>query len=84
MYDDGKGNLIGAGTGTINYDTGAIDFTAKPNAEFIVSAKYGSVLSGNTSTSSFNTIEDVSAISTSSKVETKVSMKVSGYALNAR
>ena len=26
-YDDGKGNLIGTATGTINYETGALDFT---------------------------------------------------------
>ena len=84
MYDDGFGRLTGAGRGTIDYDTGAISFTAKPNTEFVVSARYGSALTGNTSTAYFNTIEDVSAISTNDKIETKVKMRVSGYALKSK
>ena len=32
MYDDGNGNLVGAGTGSINYETGSVDFTSFPNA----------------------------------------------------
>jgi hypothetical protein len=47
MYDDGYGNLTGAGTGTINYETGAIDFTNAPvNAEFVVSVLHTSPFSG--------------------------------------
>ena len=47
MYDDGYGNLTGAGTGTINYETGAIDFTNAPvNAEFVITALYTSPFSG--------------------------------------
>ena len=46
MYDDGAGNLIGVGSGVINYETGAMDFTAMPNAEFVVSATYLSAHSG--------------------------------------
>ena len=46
MYDDGKGNLSGAGNGTINYETGEIKFTAVPNAEFVVSCSSKSAHSG--------------------------------------
>lgn len=81
MYDDGKGNLMGVGMGTINYETGAIDFIAKPNAEFVVSARYGSVLTGKINTRSSNTILDISARSLNNLVETLVTVKVNGYAL---
>ena len=84
MYDDGFGKLIGAGNGTIDYGSGAVSFTAKPNSEFVVSARYGSVLAGNVNASAFNTIEDISAISTNDKIETKVTMRVSGYSLNGK
>ena len=46
-YDDGKGNIVGnVATGTINYETGAIDFTGPANANFVVSATYGGLLGG--------------------------------------
>ena len=47
VYDDGKGNLFGAATGTINYETGAIDFrNAPPNAEFVISCMHTGAFSG--------------------------------------
>ena len=47
VYDDGLGNLFGAATGTINYETGAIDFqNAPPNAEFVYSVIHTSAFSG--------------------------------------
>ena len=46
MYDDGYGRLYGAGTGHINYETGALDFTGPVNAEFVVSALTKSAFSG--------------------------------------
>ncbi len=47
FYDDGHGNISGACTGTINYETGAIDLNGcPPNANFVVSAAYGSAHSG--------------------------------------
>ena len=46
MYDNGNGRLFGAGSGTINYETGAIDFTGLPNAEFVVSCLHTSAFSG--------------------------------------
>ncbi len=82
MYDDGGGNLIGKGTGTIDYETGVIDFRSYPNSEFVVSARYGSSLSGSVSDASFNTIEDISARSLNDNIETTISLRVSGYNLN--
>jgi len=47
VYDDGLGNLFGAATGTINYETGAIDFRNAPaNAEFVHSVLHTSAFSG--------------------------------------
>ena len=46
-YDDGRGKLFGAATGSINYETGAIDFrNAPPNAEFVYSVATNSAFSG--------------------------------------
>lgn len=46
-YDDGFGNISGACTGTINYETGAIDIQGcPPNANFVITATYASAHSG--------------------------------------
>ena len=46
-HDDGHGNLHGMAIGTINYETGSIDFTnAPPNAEFVYSVAHTSAFSG--------------------------------------
>lgn len=81
MFDDGEGNFVGAGTGTINYETGAVDFTAKPNAEFVVSARYGSVMTGKVSIRSANTIDDISVRSLNNLLDTMINIKVKGYPL---
>ena len=75
MYDDGNGNLIGAGSGTINYETGAVDFTAMPNAEFVVSATYLSAHSGGTNvttTSGKNHLQSVGARSVNQKLNATI------------
>ena len=82
MYDDGNGKLVGNGNGTINYDTGAVNFTSYPNAEFVVSARYGNGLSGSVSEAQSNTIEDIAARSLNDNIETTVSLSVTGYDLN--
>lgn len=48
ITDDGYGNLSGAGaTGSINYETGEINFiNAPPNAEFVYSCLHTSAFSG--------------------------------------
>ncbi len=75
MYDDGNGNLVGAGSGTINYETGAVDFTAMPNAEFVISATYLSAHSGGTdvsTTNGKNHLTSIGARSTNAKLNAKV------------
>tara|TARA_Y100001973_G_C5187434_1_gene328793 strand:+ start:645 stop:2141 length:1497 start_codon:yes stop_codon:yes gene_type:complete len=75
MYDDGNGNLIGVGTGTINYETGAIDFTAMPNAEFVINATYVSAHSGGTNVTTSggkNHIQSIGARSINQKLNATV------------
>ena len=75
MYDDGNGNLLGAGTGTINYETGAMDFTAMPNAEFVVTATYVSAHSGGTNVTTSggkNHIQSIGARSLNQKLNATV------------
>jgi hypothetical protein len=69
-YDDGKGNIIGLATGTINYETGAIDIQGPANAEFVVSFNYDSAHSGGLNNS--NTIKTISARSLNSKIDAEV------------
>ena len=50
LYDDGYGSLKGNGTGTINYETGAIDMRGcPPNGEFVFSVIYNGVFAGRAS-----------------------------------
>tara|TARA_Y100000590_G_scaffold466960_1_gene644070 strand:- start:5687 stop:7264 length:1578 start_codon:yes stop_codon:yes gene_type:complete len=63
VYDDGKGNLFGAAEGTINYETGAIDFkNAPPNAEFVISCMHTSAFSGKLNESEADRINSLIAI----------------------
>jgi len=75
FYDDGKGNISGACSGTINYKTGAIDLNGcPPNGEFVVSAAYGSAHSGENrySGTDGNSISKISGRSTNSKIYTTI------------
>ena len=71
VYDDGLGNLFGAASGTINYETGAIDFhNAPPNAELVYSCLHTSAFSGRLSESTtgrINSIVDIYANTPSQK-----------------
>ena len=63
VYDDGKGNLFGAADGTINYETGAIDFrNAPPNAEFVISCMHTGAFSGKLNESETDRINSLIAI----------------------
>jgi len=69
-YDDGKGNIKGVATGTINYTTGAIDIQGPANAEFVASFSYDSAHSGGLTDN--NTIKTISARSLNSKIDAEV------------
>ena len=73
-YDDGKGNIVGTATGTINYETGAVDFTGPANGEFAVSFNYDSAHSGglNDTSNQENGIVSLSARSVNSKIDAEV------------
>jgi len=75
-YDDGKGNIIGAATGTLNYETGEIDFTGPANAEPVFSFIIAAALSGGivSETSLENTIIEISARSINSKIDAEVEL----------
>ena len=74
FYDDGHGNIRGTATGTINYQTGAIDFTGLPNAEFAITANYDSAHGGgsNAGVATENVIGSISARSCNSKINTPI------------
>ena len=67
LRDDGRGNLIWKNrsiVGSINYESGAIDFTIpeKPNAEFVISCGHTSPFSGKldpTTTGRLNSLRQV-------------------------
>ena len=75
MYDDGQGNLVGAGTGRINYETGEVRFTTLPNAEFVLNLIHKSAHAGgvNSDTSAGkNTIQTIGARSVNPKLNTTI------------
>jgi hypothetical protein len=73
-YDDGKGNINGVMTGTINYETGALDLNGPANAEFVASFNYDSAHSGgiNAETDEQNTLTELAARSCNSKIDAEV------------
>ena len=75
MYDDGQGNLVGSGTGRINYETGEVRFTSLPNAEFVLNLIHKSAHAGgvNSDTSAGkNTIQTIGARSVNPKLNTTI------------
>ena len=75
FYDDGHGNIHGACSGTISYETGAIDITGcPPNAHFVISAAYGSAHSGGEeyNTTDGNSITLISGRSVNPKINSTI------------
>jgi hypothetical protein len=75
MYDDGQGNLLGSGSGNINYETGEIRFTSLPNAEFVVNCVHKSAHAGGVNsdtTNGKNTIQQIGARSVNPKLNTTI------------
>ena len=79
-YDNGDSRLFGMCSGTINYETGAIDMTGcPPNAEFVVSCLHSSAFSGklNDATADrINSLVNVLANTTSQKWNGKVQTRI--------
>ena len=75
MYDDGQGNLVGAGSGRISYETGEIRFTGLPNAQFVLNLIHKSAHAGGVNadtTDGKNTIQSIGARSINPKLNTTV------------
>ena len=75
FHDDGHGNISGACTGTINYETGAIDLNGcPPNAHFVISAVYGSAHSGGEEYGATfgNTISSITGRSVNPKINSSI------------
>lgn len=74
-WDDGHGRISGVCSGTINYETGAIELTNAPrNADFVFSANYGSSQSGGNRFTSDdgNSITAISGRSCNQKIDTTI------------
>ena len=75
FYDDGMGNITGACTGSVNYETGEIQLSGCPaNAQIVISANYGSAHAGGAeyNASYGNSITRVEGRSLNSKINTTV------------
>ena len=74
-YDDGKGNLFGMCSGTINYETGAISMGGCPvNAEFVYSVAHTSAFSGKVDTGA-NALVEILANTPSQKWDGSLTIK---------
>jgi len=74
-YDDGHGNIKGIASGTLNYETGAIQLTNAPaNAEFVFSVNYGSSQSGGNKfgTDAGNCLTTIRGRSLNQKINTSI------------
>ena len=78
-YDDGNGRITGMCSGSINYETGAINITGcPPNAEFVVSALTNSAFSGKlneSETNRINSLVDIRVNTPSTKSAGKVTLR---------
>ncbi len=74
FYDDGHGHIKGSAQGSINYQTGKIDFVGVPNAEFAITANYDSAHGGGnrSTTNAQNMIVEIAARSCNSKINTPI------------
>ena len=74
-YDDGNSNIRGVCNGSINYETGEINFRGPANAHFVVSATYGGLLGGKQD-SSTNSLVAIHSASLNSKCSTTLNVQV--------
>ena len=74
-YDNGHGNILGACTGKINYETGALLLqNAPPMADFAFNVAYGSAHAGGNefSAATGNSLLEIGARSCNSKINTTI------------
>ena len=77
-YDDANGNLVGAASGTVNYETGAIDMVNAPkNASFEISVTYNSPFAGklDANKSDANMIKSIHANTLSKNMTSQIEVK---------
>ena len=79
LYDNGLGQLVGgAGSGSINYETGAISINSYSNADIVYVVSHTSGLAGRASSTKANIIENIYAKSTNAKVNSRIKLTVRG------
>ena len=78
MYDDGNGRLLGAGSGSINYETGELSFVGPPNSDFKFAVSHTTGLGGRASITKGNIIENIYARSCSAYINTKIALRILG------
>lgn len=72
FHDNGKGSIVGAASGKINYTTGEFFLQGPPSAHFVFTANYGSAASGGVKVSNAgyrNGISNIAARSLNHKIE---------------
>ena len=73
FYDDGHGNINGVCSGNISYNSGRLNLINAPSeAEFVVTANYGSAHSGGHQfgAAGQNVVKEISARSCNQKIDT--------------
>ena len=79
MYDNSLGGLVSPfGSGTINYETGAINIQAYSDSEFQYVVTHSSGIGGRVSSTKANIIEEVFSRSTNEKMNSKILLEVRG------
>ena len=77
LVDNGNGQFVGGiGSGRIDYETGAFSIQTYPNAELQYVVSHSSGFGGRISSTKTNVIEEVYAVSTNPKVNSKINLKV--------
>ena len=72
FYDNGKGGIVGAASGRINYTTGEFYLQGPASAHFVITANYGSAASGGVKISNAgyrNGISNIAARGLNHKIE---------------
>tara|TARA_R110002020_G_scaffold472472_1_gene700618 strand:- start:36910 stop:38571 length:1662 start_codon:yes stop_codon:yes gene_type:complete len=77
-WDDGKGNIVGVASGSIDYDTGEIILNSVANASFKYVVSHKSGLSGRSNVQGSNLVELVYARAVNHQVNSRIKIEVLG------